>query len=79
MLRARTRRTTASTGVTLTVTHGMGQVPDFWSCAAVSNRGLGRTAFITGRQLTNTIDIVNSIQTTVTVDIFTVFYNGRLY
>ena len=79
MLRARTRRATASTGVTLTVTHGLGAVPDFWSIAAVSGVGLGRTYVVPATPLTNTIDIVNSVESTVTLDVFTINYQGRLY
>jgi len=79
MLRARTRRATASTGVTLTVTHGLGAVPDFWSIAAVSGRNVGRAYVVPATVLTNTIDVVNSVQTTVTLDVFTINYQGRLY
>ena len=79
MLRARTRATTASTGVTLSVSHGLGQVPDLWSLAPMSGRDLGRTIVIGGSVGTNRICINNPLQTTVTIDVFTWVYTGRLY
>jgi hypothetical protein len=79
MLRTRVQRTTASTGVQLTVTHGLGAVPDLWSIEPVSDRGVGRTYVAPGTALTNTIAIRNSISTTVTVDVFVINYQGRLY
>jgi len=79
MLRTRVRRTTGSTGVSLTVTHGLGQVPDAWWFVHGSNRGVGFTYMPFGTALTNTIDVCNSNQTTVTLDVFCIFYNGRLY
>lgn len=79
MLRTRVRRTTASTAVTLTVTHGLGAVPDQWIIEPLSDRGVGRTYVVPGTVLTNLINIVNSISTTVTVDVFCINYNGRLY
>jgi hypothetical protein len=79
MLRTRVRRTTASTGVTLTVTHGLGAVPDLWSIEPLSDRGVGRTYVVPATVLTNLINIVNSISTTVTVDVFCINWQGRLY
>jgi hypothetical protein len=79
MLRTRVRRTTASTGVTLTVTHGLGAVPDIWTLEPVSARSLNRTRVVPATVLTNLINIVNSIQTTCTMDVFVWNYQGRLY
>jgi len=79
MLRTRVRRATASTGVTLTVTHSLGAVPDIWSLEPVSARSLNRSRVVPGTVLTNLINIVNSIQTTCTMDVFVWNYQGRLY
>ena len=73
------RRTTASTGVTLTVTHGMRCTPNFWNIHPVSDRSLGRTRVVPGTALTNLINIVNSAQTTCTVDVFVFAFRGELY
>ena len=79
MLVRRIRRTTASTGVTLTVTHGLRDTPDAWWIAPCSDRALGRTRVVPGSPLTNTINIVNSIATTATVDVFVMSLKGELY
>lgn len=79
MLRARTRATTASTGVNLSVSHGLGTVPDLWSIAPMSARDLGRTIVVAGAVGANRICINNPRQTTVTVDVFTWVWQGRLY
>jgi hypothetical protein len=79
MLRTRVRRTTASTGVALTVTHGLGAVPDIWIVEPLSARPLGRQYIVPGTVLTNTINVVCSINTTCTLDVFVISYQGRLY
>ena len=79
MLFRRIRRTTASTGVTLTVTHALNVVPDVWFPQDVSGRGRGRTVAMAATLLTNTVAIVNSTQTTVTVDVFVMAFKGELY
>jgi len=79
MLRRRIRRTTASTGVTLTVTHGLRCVPEFWNLEPVSDRSLGHTYVQVNTVLTNTITIVNSAQTTCTMDVFVMTFKGALY
>ena len=79
MLRTRVRRTTGSTGVTLTVTHGLGAVPDMWFIEPCSDRSLGRAYAVPGQVLTNTIDVVCSIESTCTLDVFVQNYQGRLY
>ena len=79
MLRARTRRTTDSTGVNLSVTHGLGAVPDFWAVEDVGPRGVGQTFFVPGTILTNVLNINNALESTCTVDVFTINYQGRLY
>jgi len=79
MLRSRNRVRTASTGVSLTVTHGLGVVPDLYLITPLSARNLGCTYVRAASVLTNTIDICNSVQTTVTVDVFCWAYQGRLY
>ena len=79
MLRARTQRTTDSTGVILTVTHALGAVPDIWMIEPVSDRSLGRAYVVAGTVLTNIINVVCSIESTCTLDVFTINYQGRLY
>lgn len=79
MLRARNIVTTGSTGVALTVTHGLGQIPDAWWVSENGARGVGSIQVPVATVLTNTFTIRNSLQTTVTVNVFTIFYNGRLY
>ena len=79
MLFRRIRRTTASTGVTLTVTHALNVVPDLWFPGDVTGRGIGRTTIMAATVLTNTLAIVNSAQTTVTVDVFVMAFKGELY
>jgi len=79
MLRTRVRRRTASTGVSLSVTHALGAIPDYYKIVPCSARNVGRTHVVIGTVLTNTIHICNSVQTTVTVDVFCWVYQGRLY
>lgn len=79
MLWRRIRRTTASTGVNLTVTHGLGIPPDTWWIESVSDRSLGRTYVRPGTALTNTINIACSIQTTCTVDVFVMSLRNELF
>ena len=79
MLRTRVRRTTASTGVALTVTHGLGVTLDAWNIVACSARAAGRTYVFPALVGINTITIVNSLQTTCTIDVFAWAYQGRLY
>jgi len=79
MLRTRVRRCTASTGVTLTVTHGLGVVPDFWAIQQLNLRGLGCTYVLPGSIGTTRMHIRNALQTTVSVDVFVIGYQGRLY
>jgi hypothetical protein len=79
MLWRRIRRTTASTGVNLTVTHSLRIPPDVWWIEPVSDRGVGRTYVRPGTALTNTINIACSISTTVTVDVFVVSLRNELY
>jgi len=80
MLRTRVQRATdANTGVTLTVTHGLGAVPDHWNIEPINDRSFGRTYVVPATNLTNTIDIVNSLVSNATVDVFVWSYQGRLY
>ena len=79
MLRRRLRRTTASTGVALTVTHGLGVIPSIYFYTPLSDRGVGRTYLPPANILTNTLVVVNSVQTTVTLDIFVLSFKGELY
>jgi len=79
MIWRRIQRRTLSTGVTLTVTHGLRMAPELWWIEPVSDRALGRTRVVPGTALTNTINIVNSIQTTATVDLFVMLLKGTLY
>jgi hypothetical protein len=79
MLRTRVQRRTDSTGVILTVTHGLGTTLDAWNLVDVSARGRGRTYHVNGAVTANTINIANSLNTNVTVDVFCWVYQGRLY
>ena len=82
MLRAVNRvRTPTVTGTSLTVTHALGAVPDFWAITALSARSQNRTYVVGGPAtvLTNLITICNSLQSNCTCDVFTVNYQGRLY
>ena len=79
MLRTRVRRATGTTGATLTVTHALGAVPDFYKAVPCSARNVGRTYIPVGTVLTNIISIHNDLQTTVTVDVFCWVWQGRLY
>jgi hypothetical protein len=82
MLRTRVQRThnPATTGVALTVTHGLGVTLDMWWIVPISGRGQGRTyrpaAILPGPQ---TITLTNSRETNVTVDVFCLVFQGRLY
>ncbi len=82
MLRTRLRRTLnpVATGTVLTVTHGLGSTLDMWWIVPCSGRGLGRTYVPAATLPTAThIRVVNSVGTTVTVDIFCLVFQGRLY
>jgi hypothetical protein len=79
MLFRRVRRTTAATGVALTVTHALNCVPDFWNIHPVSDRSRGRTRVVINTALTNTVTIVNSNASNATVDVFVMTFKGELY
>jgi hypothetical protein len=80
MLRAHLTRTTgANTNVTLTVTHALGAVPDFWHLESRSDRGMGRHYVMPGTILTNTIGVRNGLVSLASMDIWVINYQGRLY
>jgi len=80
MLCSRVQRRTGSTGVVLTVTHGLGAIPDAWSWTHVSNRGVGRTYRPAALMpTTNHIFLVNSVDTLCTLDVFTMAQGGLVY
>jgi hypothetical protein len=79
MLRTRTLRTTGGTNINFTVTHGLGAVPEFWALECVSGRGMGRTFVVPGTVNTISLQLRNSLMSTVTIDVFCVNYAGRLY
>ena len=80
MLRARVQTRTGSTGVVLSVPHTLGARPDAWWFVHRSNRGVGRTYIPIANTVSTThISVCNSLQTNVTLDIFTLAYQGRLY
>jgi len=80
MLRTRVRRLTQTvTGTAMTVTHGLGAVPEVWHLEPTSDKGLGRCYVVPGTVLTNTINIMCSVESAVTVDVFCQNYQGRLY
>lgn len=78
MLRARTRRTTASSSVTLSVTHGLGAVPDLWLIEPCSDVSQGLAYVLPGTVATNDLHVTVPISI-ATLDIFTINYQGRLY
>jgi len=79
MLRTRVQTRTGSTGVILSVSHGLGTTLEAWNIVELSARGLGRTYHVPGTAAANRICVRNSIQTTVTVEVFCFAYQGRLY
>lgn len=80
MLRAHLIRTTgANTNVSLTVTHALGAVPDFWHLESRADRGMGQHYVMPGTVLTNTIDVRNGLVSLASMDIWVVNYQGRLY
>jgi len=79
MLRARNTVTTGSTGVTLTVTHGLGTTLDFWAITPrnTNARAPGRPA---GNYPNGTyIWVCDFYGSTATLDVVSVAYQGRLY
>jgi hypothetical protein len=79
MLWRRVRRTTASTGVALTVTHALGVIPEVWMLEPCSDRGLGRSLVVPGTLTATTLIVRNSIGITVTLDVFVFTFKGELY
>jgi len=79
MLRSILRRTTASTGVTLSVTHALGTIPDVVTFTPTSGLGQDRTYMAPGARSAAVVHVVNSIESTVTVDVTCLAYQGRLY
>lgn len=80
MLRTRVQRRTASTGVALTVTHGLAGTLDFWALMPVSNRAIAPfMALATGAPTNNVIYVGDGLATTVTLDVICIAYQGRLY
>jgi len=78
MLRSHNVVCTGSTGVSLTVTHGLGVVPDRWFHASRNLRCRG-TYYLAAAVLTNVLTVVNSLESTVSLDVFCWVYQGRLY
>jgi hypothetical protein len=80
MLRTRVRRAIGPTGVAVQITHGLGTTLDMWWWVACSARGRGATYRPVATFPTATvITLVNSIQTNVTLDVFCLVFQGRLY
>ena len=79
MLRARNRGTTGSTGVALTLTHALGTIPDVVTFTPTSGLGQDRTYMAPGARSAAVVHVVNSIESTVTVDVTCLAYQGRLY
>jgi len=69
----------ATTGVTLTVTHALGTVPDVVFFTPLSNIGQGRTYAPLAGRTADTLTVINSLETNVTVDVYSWAYQGRLY
>jgi hypothetical protein len=77
MLRARVRRCTGTTGLQMSVTHGLGTTADvvWW---------VGRNRWQPGTYLVqntgaNTVHVVNSLNSNATLDVFCWVWQGRLY
>ena len=79
MLRIVVRRTTGSTGVALTVTHGLGTTLDFWAITPRNLRGHTPGRPVANYPTANVIFVCDWMQTTVTMDVLCVAYQGRLY
>jgi hypothetical protein len=79
MLRIRVRRTTGSTGVDLTVTHGLGTTLDWWAFVPVSGRAIAPNRPAAIMPGANVITLEDSLATTVTLDVMCIAYQGRLY
>lgn len=79
MLRIVVTRTTGSTGVTLTVTHGLGTTLDFWAIAPRNLRAYAPGRPAANYPTANVIFVTDWMQTTVTMDVLCVAYQGRLY
>jgi len=79
MLRSSVFRSTAGTGVELTVTHALGAVPDVWWISA--RNGIYGTYFasVATAMLTNTLHIANDRASNSSVQVFALNYQGRLY
>lgn len=80
MLRAHLTRTTgANTNVSITVTHALGAVPDFWHLESRADRGMGQNYVMPGTVATNTIQCRNALVSLASMDIWVINYQGRLY
>jgi len=79
MLRTRIRACTGSTGVVLTILHGLAGTIDAWNIVELNVRGRSWTHSPPNTQTNQRICIANDIQTTVSVDVFCWAWQGRLY
>lgn len=80
MLRAATVRTYNTASISFTITHNLGQIPDaYWLVHSAASPAVGHDYIPVAGVLTNAMTIYNSQASAVTVTLFTIFYNGRLY
>lgn len=77
MLRARVRRSTGTTGLRLSVTHGLGTTADALWWVGRNPRTPG--TYLVQNTGANTIHLVNSLNSSATLDVFAWVWQGRLY
>ena len=81
MLRSHNVVTFNTASISLTVTHGLGQVPDAWDIQhRTSGTGTAGHCWIPAASvLTNALTAYHSQGSALTVDVWCIFYDGRLY
>ena len=79
MLRIRVQRCTGSTGVTLTVTHGLGVTLDFWALAPRNTNARAAGRPVGNYPNATHIWVADFLGSTNTLDVLCIAYQGRLY
>ena len=79
MLRRIVRRRTPATSVSLTVTHGLGVVPEIYGYTPVTARFTGRAFIVAGSVLTNVLRVRSPVVSQLTLDIWVMSFQGELY
>jgi len=77
MLRARIRRATGTTGLRMSVTHGLGTTADAVWWVGRNRRTPG--TYLVASANPNIVHVVNSLNSTATLDVFVWVWQGRLY